>query len=373
MFIYDPICYSLHAANVDRARFSRIKVVDPVALANPNVLETRNTDGVHLNGPWDHVTIEDIQGTSSDDFIALNSADGNLVAGAGGPASFGSFANVYYGNGGTTIIRNLRPYNAASILRLLTGSDTRDSGVNPSVIDYVSVDDVAGTSLYGPVQGHPGTAFGIGTGGNVNVAVLRNWRVGGVPGFTPGDFPTYIGINIPDEHVVHGLRLPLRRPQELLVQRVQLGGNVGILNVIDYEIVEDASELSSPAPAILINGSTVGTLSVRGLKWGRNAATAQTAIAIQAAVGLLKVADSVLANVDNLIAVSGSGTVTGLSLAVPSHIQGCNASPTVSVGSGTTVAPTSLRRPACSNYVSQLVAGAGTVEKAPKTELAEDS
>ena len=363
VFVYDPISFHIHCANIFSSTFRRIKVLDPVQFATPLTPgNSRNTDGIHLNGPWSDVTIEDYEGTTGDDFLALNMADGNLdgtITYQSGPQIFKDYTAVYYGSAGTTIVRNLRPNKVCNLLAIIWGSDPANNGVNPSILSYVSIADVAGTTCWGPLNAQPGANFGSGTGGSVTFGLLKDWNVASV-----GTYPCN-GINVPPatNFTVSGFRYNDLVSGSLLHQVKLQGAITGALNVIDHQIYEDSGEASSPNPAILIATSTVAELNVRGLKWSRNTNTATAAVSVTTGtVTDLKLVDTYVNNLNSVVSVGAGGTVGNIETSGLTHTNANSAS------SFALAAAVARFRAACSNTLSLLSGTAPTSSKTDGTE-----
>ena len=375
VFVYDPCSYHIHCANIFDASFRRVRVLDPVQFATPaGYSANRGTDGIHLNGPWDNVTIDDVQGTTGDDLIALNLADGNLenpgTVNVSGPGCFGGFAAVYYGSAGRTIVRNVRPFNCANVLRILLGSDPRLSGLAPTIASWLSVSEVAGSTIYGPVISQLGSALGLGTGGYVGFGLLKDWNISAVA--SVGSIGTAFndaGIAVPPStsFTISGFRFNDLIPSSLIHQIQPMGAITGALAIIDHQIYEDSSEVLLPAPMAacgVSGGVAIADLDFRGLKWSRNGNTPGSAVTISTGtVTNLQFSDTYINNINNVVAVTG-GTVSDINSTGLTHI-GANGN------SSFALTPAIARfRAAGSNTVSLL---SGTAPTSHKTDGTEDA
>jgi hypothetical protein len=379
VFNYDPIAFGIHEANIFNFDYHNIGVCDPNFLANPTISPTGKAC-IQFCGPWDNITIDGLYGTAGDDFLAFNMVDANLsqtiVSGATGPGIYGNFNTVYYGSGGSTIVKNVRPYRCFNVLRVLNGSDGRNNGVNPTFLSSLIVDNVVGTTVIGPLLLQPGANVVIsgnpitGTGGGITFLDISNWQVGSTPGVTPDytNFPGGLLLTATTQarfsHFrFNGLNF------NTLIHQVSLLGSVNMLTLDDFQIIEGSGEASSPNPMLLINGNfTVNTLIAKDCQWLRASTSSGAAMFSMtgSTVNTFKIEGIAAAYFNNILSYTG-GTLTNLDSFGLTHLN-AGGNPSINVGSGKTLA---RLRASCSDTV-QLQAGSGTVTS-KKTDSTEDS
>ena len=129
--------FAVHVVNVTSPLIEHITV-------NNCTAAPYGQDGIHVNGPANNTTIDDIKGCTGDDFVALN-ADDTAAVEALGPGGLGGVID-------TASVTNLQPNNAVSVIRLLSGTH---------LINHIVVSDVKGTARGVVLDTLP---FGLGPG-----------------------------------------------------------------------------------------------------------------------------------------------------------------------------------------------------------------
>ena len=315
-----------------------------------------------MNGPWIDLFVDSLEGTSGDDMMAFNSAEGNLyttITAGTGPQVFGGLSTVYYGNGLRTIVRNIRPHLCLDALRFTAGADPRNSVAN--ILDQVLVDGINGTVVETIV---PASTVVTSFPGLKARLVVRNINVQVVsptvtdPGFILGGNITDIkfeGISFTD--LRNGPQQQFFFEPDTVIGRLEISGLV---------IREDSSEAVSQVPIPVTQG-TIDELVIHDCNWSRNAVTAESLVAISGGtVNRVEISDTSISNVNNLLSITG-GTVGGVTTSGICH-RGANSNPTINIGTGVTLP----RLRSCGSDTAQLQAGAGTVTS-KKTDGTEDS
>ncbi len=372
VYVYDPCNYGVHAANIQGGQFIDITGIDTVRLSNPTGTTYTSVAALQFCGPWDQVTVDGLFGTTGDDFLAFNMVDGNIsesnLNGFPASAAFGGYSAVYYGSGGTTFVRRLRPTNCLNAVRILYGSDPRNSGSNPTVLSYISISDVAGSIQASSIGNDPGSHFGAGSGGSVTVLECRDWGLTLEGASLPSD-PRGFGIPPAGQVILDNIRW-----QDLTsvstAHQVSFQSTCNEITLRDCKIYEDSSEVATPAgPLLLIaSGNTIGGLTLEGCKWIRNANTSQAMVSMTGGTISrgIKLTGVEADNINNVLSITG-GTVEFVNCSGLSHYN-ANSNPSISLGSGVTVP----RLRAAGSDTAQLVGGSGTVTS-EKTDSTQDS
>jgi hypothetical protein len=350
--ICDPCCYHFHCANISYCTFRDLTFLDPVYFASQP--QNRITDGLHCNGPWNDVLIDGLKGTTGDDMLALNAADGNLsetINQASGPQAFGGFGNVYFGNGTRTVAKNLFPNACQTLGRYITGNDPRVGGAG-CVIDFLDVSNVVGSVVEGGMGSL--TIAGFTDPGTRRRCTFSNISLDSVDSNTNDDGFS-IGGNCTD---ITFENVKFRNSKAGQWVQFSLGPDaaVGRLEFNGITERDDSGEASSPSPLISISQGSVDELILNRCSWYRNAATTSSILAISAGtVDSLQVTNCSANNVSNIVSITG-GTIGNIT---SNGITHRNASGNASYALGVTVPQFTA---GCSN-TAKLISGTAPTSK----------
>ena len=335
--IYDPLSFHTHVANIFNSVFKNLFFTDPVYLANQSV--NRQTDGLHINGPAQYLYIDGLGGTTGDDFLPLNSADGNLdqtlSSGISGPGIFVDLNHVYCGNISNVVASNLRLVNSRNVCRFLTGTDPRPGGISCSV-QNVTISQVTGTVGAG-ITGNTEPYLAEG-GGKANI-ICRDWTLTPIITALTSGFAFMGGSwsNVSFEGIYfQNLLSSTQQPNNI---NFDTDFSCTSMSLIDCSIVEISSAEANPAPVISMTQGTIGVLNLIGCRWYRNTSTASVAYAsiTGGTLGRLNLTSGTFNSIANVISITSGATVTDINLFGMSHTN-ASSNPSLLLGGGVTLA-----------------------------------
>lgn len=367
--VYDPCGFHMTFTNVNRGTFRNLFFCDPTYAAGTWSNPSRNTDGLHFVGPLLDILVDGLFGSTGDDMLAFNLADGGINPDPTWGNLFGGTQNVYYGNGSRLTARNLYPVNCADVLRVLLGSASGGPGACTG--DQIQVTHVAGSVVQGPAQCE--TWSGAGSGGTVHRATFRDWQLdlldssGSAPpcgwqfGKTWDDvlMENFQFRNVQGGSIAHQVNF-------------EPGCTMGRLVIAGYSIRGDSSEAASVLPAISIRSAVLDELRIEGSGWYRNAATDVAFATVNGStVNRLSLSGVSGNNLTNLLSFTGSNVIGQVDSGPVCHrnpyTSGAAGGAAINVGTGITIPYLTAIG---SDTAALLGTSAGTVT-AKKTDLTE--
>ncbi len=363
--VYDPTCFHVWVANINYSTFRNLRFCDPGYFGGTYTNPSPNTDGLHLNGPCDYILIDGLSGTTGDDFLPLNAADGHLFA--YNNSVYFNYSVVYYGNITHLTAKGLAPYRSADAVRCLVGNDA-GNGTPACIIDDCQITNVVGSVVQGGLQGS--TFANAGSGGTQKRVTFRDWDLDilGIGGSNP-PVGFQLGGNWTDcriSNVHHG---DVQGSSIAHQVNVISGASVGRLMIENYWIKEDSSEASSPVAAVAVAGGTVDELILVNSGWNRYSGTSVPFASVTGGtVNRISLNGVSCNNLANLLSITG-GTVTQVDTSNICHRNPYSSGVAVNVGTGVTVSNLT----SCGSDTAALVgtpAGTITTKKTDSTERA---
>jgi len=359
VYVRDPAAYHIHVANIDHGTFRDLRVNDSAHAAAP--FNGPNTAGLQINGPANDIEVDGLYGNTSDDFLALNAEDWNLVSGGDpslllGPQLFGgNWNSVYMGPIVRVTARNLN-MNTSSGIRLCSQSQ---------LIDQVSISSVKGSAtLYG-LETNPSIPGYSAGNGNIGKVVLEDWDL---PTLTDPGAIALVNVDAVITSLV--LRNFRRGLMNSAADSIVVGpsASVGVLAVDGFAINELGT--GSSANLLRMQAGVVNLLAISGIRWARGvSSTASVGVFNQTGGGInsLRLSDIIADRVTWIVVVTG-GNVPEITTSGLKHTNsGGNAS---IVATGATIP-----RLRCSGSDTRLLTATGTggAITSKKTDGTEDA
>jgi hypothetical protein len=333
---YDAISFGLWLANVFDLTVHNINGVIPNSLAGFNGSVDSGTDIVHVNGPAARGSIRDIRGANSDDFVALNAIDGNML-GTWSPPNFGM---LYYGDITDFVVSGLFPKTCMNCIRFLSGLPNMSGqpALTPCKIDNVVVENVNGYSYQNAFTANAFDVLGSPVLGHV---ILRNFNVRWLTMSGTSGQENRIGGTV-SSFQISGFQIGDRTAHQWPIVAIDTGSNttapnaptvVDRLSISDVVVRESSTDTTINMPLVSVPTGTVNELVLSKVSYSRGAATTTALVeASGGTIGRLNMGQVSGNNIANIVKMDG-GTVNLINSTGLSH-QGAGGNASINVASG---------------------------------------